>query len=281
MKNNISLIAFDLDFTLFDSMKKMSDENYEFLKRAKSDGIELVPTTGRLYDNIYPEIKEMCRYFILSNGSTIYDSREDRHLYKCEIPKDLALKIYEFGDTLPVVYDGYIDNCGYMSEDMLNVLDEYVPDKNYVVTMKAKRTPVPDLKEYVRQRNIDVQKVQFYFKDISLRDSMVEQLSGIFDNKLYVSVSLQSNIEINIKDANKGVALRQLCSILNIPIEQTIGIGDGTNDLSLIQDAGIGVCMINGAQSCRDAADVITKYDCDNSGFARELSRIINYQKIR
>ena len=276
--NEIKLVAFDLDFTLLDKDKKISDENIEALKYAKEHGIYIVPCTGRLFDNIPPILKELCRYFILVNGATIYDSLNDTYLYDVNIPKDLALDIYSYGDTLPIVYDAYIDNHGYMSANHYDTMFDYLPDKNYAKTMKIKRTPVPELKAFISEKNTDVQKIQYYFKSQREREIQIEMLKEKYPGLLYISTSLQSNIEINIADAVKCKALKKMCDILNIDIANAVAFGDGTNDLPMIKDAGIGVCMCNGAESCLNAADIITEYDCNNSGFGRELMKLINYQ---
>ena len=46
---NVRLIAFDLDGTLLDSDKRLSEENAAALARAAERGVEIVPATGRFY----------------------------------------------------------------------------------------------------------------------------------------------------------------------------------------------------------------------------------------
>lgn len=272
---DIKLLAFDFDGTLFDSMKQISEENLAFLRYAKSRGVELVPATGRLYNNLPDSIKVLCRYFILSNGASVYDSAEDRYLYEAPMSLELALEIYRYGDTLPCIYDAYLDNWGWMTRSMYENMDEYFPDKNYIHTMLSKRTPVDDLKTFIREKGLPVQKIQFYFTDLDLRSEQITAVSQRFPGKLYVSTSLESNIEINSSDAVKGKALAALCAKLNISLEQVAAIGDGTNDLSMIEQAGTGICMCNGAEACKEAADLISEYDNNHSGFARVLADFI------
>lgn len=273
--NDIKLLAFDFDGTLFDSMKQISEDNLAFLRHAKSRGVELVPATGRLYNNLPDSVKELCRYFILSNGASVYDSAEDRYLYEAPIPLELALEIYRYGDTLPCIYDAYMDNWGWMSRSMYENMDAYFPDKNYIHTMLSKRTPVDDLKTFISGKGLPVQKIQFYFTDLDLRARQIAAVDQHFPGKLYVSTSLESNIEINSADAVKGKALAALCTKLGISMKQVAAIGDGTNDLSMIEQAGIGICMCNGADACKEAADLITEYDNNHSGFARVLTALI------
>lgn len=279
--NSFKLLAFDLDGTFLTEDKEIPDENLSALKAAIDAGITVVPSTGRLLDNMPEPFIELCRYFILVNGAVVYDAYEDKYLYDAPIPTELALKIYDYGDTLPCIYDAYIDYHGYMTSSMYDVLEDYMPNKKYAHTMKVHRKPVPNLKKYAVECGGEIQKIQFYFKNLTERDRQIEQLPQLFPGELYVSNSLTSNIEINIKDAIKGRALEVLCSHLNIDMADTVAFGDGTNDLSMIERAGIGVCMVNGSPICKKAADIISEVDNDHAGFAVELMRLLNYQQLR
>ena len=85
-----------------------------------------------------------------------------------------------------------------------------------------------------------------------------------------ISSSLPINIEINAPDATKGQALSFLTSYLKLKREDTIAFGDGTNDISMIRQAGLGVAMGNSAPEVLDAADEITDTN-DQDGIAKVL----------
>ena len=275
----LQLIAFDLDGTFLDDAKRIPEINMEALLTAREQGVLIVPATGRLYKGLPDEVRELCRYFILINGAKVYDAVEDRVLYSADIPLDLALKIYDYGDTLPCVYDAYVKDDGRMSQRMFDVMEDYLPDKNYAKMMRVLRKPVPDLKQSLIGEQTDVQKAQYYFQDLEERERQIRRLDELFPGQLYVSTSLESNIEINYYRATKGRALRGLCQALGIDCRQAAAFGDGTNDLSMIEDAGFGVAMCNGAERCRAAADFVTEYNNNAGGFGRELLKLLNYQK--
>lgn len=69
-------------------------------------------------------------------------------------------------------------------------------------------------------------------------------------------------------EADKGKQLIRFAKNHNIPIEDVMGIGDMTNDVSLIADAGIGVCMKNGSDDAKAVADIITEKSIEDDGWA-------------
>ncbi len=75
-------------------------------------------------------------------------------------------------------------------------------------------------------------------------------------------------------DASKGAGLRWLAQRLGIPLEQTMAIGDGVNDVSMLRDAGLGVAMGNAAPEVRQAADVVTAAN-DEDGAALAIERYV------
>ena len=56
---DIRIIALDLDGTLLNSDKELSERNYRALEAAAARGIEIVPTTGRFYDGMPAVIRDL------------------------------------------------------------------------------------------------------------------------------------------------------------------------------------------------------------------------------
>ena len=86
------------------------------------------------------------------------------------------------------------------------------------------------------------------------------------------------NLEINHPDATKGNGILRLASILGLKKAQTMAFGDGENDLSMIQEAEIGVAMENGIQSLKEAADYVTLSN-DEDGVAAAIEHFILGQR--
>ncbi len=263
----------DLDGTLLNSDKQLTQQNAQALACAAARGIEIVPTTGRFFSGMPEIIRSLpyLHYAITINGAAVYDVRQDADIARAEIPLPLAVEIMRYLDTLPVIYDCYMNNWGWMTRAMQLRADAFAPDEHYLRMIRNLRTPVDDLKSYLLETGRDVQKIQLFLTDPALRLTLLRQLGGQFEG-LCVSSSVPNNIEINSTDANKGEALRKLAAHLGLDISQTMAIGDGLNDLSMLRAAGIGVAMENACPEAKQAADYVTG-SCDESGVAAAIRR--------
>ena len=267
------LILVDLDGTLLHDDKSLSPANRAALERVAGQGAQVVVATGRFYGGVPGELLELpfLRYFILMNGAKVYDRREDRVLYRREIPQEVAQQVFAMIRPLDATVDCYQNDLGLMDRRYLDRLDYYVPDPESRRLVQRNRIPVDDFEGTVRRGGDWVQKIQCLFPDPSLRPGVMEQLRERFP-ELVLSYSLPGNLEINQAGATKGEALAGLCRALSIPLEESAAFGDGTNDLTMIRTAGTGVAMANGDPAVRAAAYVIAPSNQED-GVARVLER--------
>lgn len=270
---SVKIVLLDLDGTLLASDKTISSANYAALERAAEMGVHIVPSTGRFYDAMPEVVRNLpfVRYAVTVNGAQIYDAKEKKVLHQAEISSEEALAVYEYFESLPTICDCYVEGWGYMDRSHYARIDEFatVP---YVVTMlKELRTPVDDVKEIIRRHK--VQKVMTFFKDMDRRALELERVPALFPH-LRVTSSIANNIEVNAMGANKGNALKHLCAHLGVDVKDTMAFGDGSNDLTMIQTAGIGVAMGNAYQGLKDVADYVT-LDCDENGVAYAIEKFV------
>ncbi len=272
---DIKLIALDLDGTLLDSKKQLPEENAAALTRAAQAGICIVPSTGRFYGGMPEAVRALpfVRYVITINGAQVFDAQTGTGIYQAEMSNDRAVEIMRFLDTKDVIYDCYKDNWGFMTAALQEKTAEYAPNPHYYRMIKDLRRPVPELKAYLREVGGGVQKVQVFCKNQAVRDVISDELRRRFTG-IAVSSSLPTNIEINDERANKGDALLALAAHLGIAREQTMAFGDGSNDIPMLQAAGIGVCMANGCEESLAAADRVTVTN-DEFGVARVIDEIL------
>ena len=259
MRKVRGIIALDLDGTLLNSQKRLSTRNLYALENAAEEGWEIVPATGRFYNGMPDFIRELpfVNYAITINGAQVIDLKRRLIVYEAELPWKKALKLMEWLDDFPVIYDCYMGGKGYMSESHKAQIDTLVADPHSRQMLHELRESVPDLKEFIKEQQQDIQKVQFFIKDDIQRIKMLEGMPKIFSG-VAVSSALDQNVEINEEFANKGDALYALAKYLGVERKDTVAIGDGYNDIPMINAAGMGIAMTNGAQRVKDEAKWVT-----------------------
>ena len=272
--DNIKLIAFDLDDTLLNKDKELTGETKAALLKAHEAGIELVPATGRFYTGIPEIVRDLpfIRYYITINGALVYDAEKDLTISTAELPFRRAVEVMEYLDTLPVIYDCYIDSWGWMTESLKQKAAEFSQSVHTLESIIKLRNPVPELKAYVAERGRDVQKIQLFINTPGLKEELLNKMPNLFPD-LSVTSSIINNIEINSNDATKGRALLKLAEYLGISRSQTMAFGDGLNDVDMILAAGTGVAMENACPELKEAADIITS-GCNENGVAAVINTV-------
>lgn len=122
-------------------------------------------------------------------------------------------------------------------------------------TIRATRRAVTDMVEYLREKKCPVQKMNLNFKDRESKQAVRAKLEAM--PEVLVTSSLPWNLELNAAGITKGSGLRNLCQYLGIEAEETMAFGDGENDWPMLEAAGIGVAMENGAPFLKERADRI------------------------
>ena len=275
---NVKLIAFDLDGTLLDDEKHLPPENLAALQAAHAQGIFLVPATGRILKALPEELLApgLFRYFIFANGALVYDLQEQQALYRARIEPELAVRLCTYMDTLPVLYDCYRGDCGYMTQWMYDRAPEFFETEPHILKLvKSLRRPVPDLKQKIQEDGLPLEKLQMFFRPERMdeRARQLELVPQLFP-ELIASSSLRNNIEINSARAGKGNALRALCEKLDLDTSESVAFGDGLNDADMLRAAGRGCAMQNAVPAVKEAADVTVETNND-AGVGKEIFRLL------
>ena len=275
----VKLIAFDLDGTLFDDRKQLPQENIAALRAAGDAGIHLVPATGRILQGLPDQLLQLglFRYFIFANGASVYDLDTETQLFSACIPPDLAVRICEHMDTLPVLYDCYRGEWGYMTQWMYEAApDFFALEPEILKLVRRLRKPVPELKENIREVDVPLEKLQMYFRpeQVAERERQLLELPRLFP-EIAATSSLKNNIEINSIKAGKGRALLELCAQLGIAPEDTVAFGDGLNDADMLEAAGYGAAMENAADAVKQKADAVIENNND-AGVGKEIFRLLS-----
>ena len=275
MRNDIRLIALDLDGTLLTTDKRLTYGNREALEQAAQAGIEIVPATGRFLEGMPDVIRRLpfVHYAITINGAQVVELQTGSVIYRSELPLELALSIMKYLDTLPVIYDCYMDNWGWMTQRLYDQAEDYACSLQNLKMIRTLRTPVPELKAFISEKQRNIQKIQMFFRNSELRDQVMVELRERFPQTA-VTTSISNNLEINSRHAQKGDALRCLAKYLKLEMSQTMAFGDDLNDVSMLRAAGVGIAMANGSPEAHAAADYVTT-TCDHNGVAASIRQFL------
>lgn len=271
---DIKLIALDLDGTLLNSKKQLSKENRKALTECIQNGILVVPCTGRTADGIPSEIKDIdgIRYAIATNGAVIHDLKENAVLDTKMLTWEKAMELLEFVDNYPVMYDPYIEGRGITEPKFFENLSDYCLTDALQDLVKKTRDLHPSIIDYVRNIRKPVEKINLFFPDMEGRARLRAELNKQAD--ILVTSSIPNNLEINALGASKGEAIHRLADLLGIDRAQTMAIGDGENDFTMIRMAGVGVAMKNASEELQAEANFVTETN-DDDGVAAAIYRLV------
>ena len=283
--DDIKIIALDLDGTLLDSEKRLSEVNRAALTRAAAKGVLIVPTTGRFFGMMPPAVRDLpfVRYAITINGAQVYDRETDTAIVRDEIPLDMAFDVMEVLDRHDVIYDCYRQNWGWMTAALQDKAADYATNEHYLKMVREFRRPVPELKAHLRETadQGDVQKVMLFARreqgtgnrEQGVLDEIRLELAAKFP-EIKVTTSTWNNLELNIKTAHKGNALKRFAEHLGFGLENCMAFGDGMNDFTMVEKAGLGVAMANAEPEVKRVAKWIAPSN-DEDGVAKGVEKWI------
>lgn len=280
--NRIRIVALDLDGTLLDSQKRMSEANRAALERAAESGMHIVPTTGRFFGMMPQSVRDLpfVRYAITVNGAQVYDRETDAAIVREEIPIAMAVELMRLLDRYDVIYDCYRSNWGWMTASLQMKAADYATDAHYLKMIREFRKPVPDLKSHLlgTAPEGDVQKVMMFSRNSADGKQVAEAIRNevaLSFPDLKITSSTWNNLEFNIASANKGNSLRRFAEHLGLSLVNCMAFGDGLNDLSMIEAAGIGVAMSNAHPDVLAVADVVAASN-DEDGVAKVINELLS-----
>ena len=257
------LAAIDLDDTLLNDKKDISDYTVEVIKRAVSKGIIVVLATGRSFKGArkYYDRLNLATPIISCGGAVVADNNCNE-LFNLPINPDIARKILIFAKENNV--HAQIENStGYCFEN------HNKHSKQHEIFYGFPGDEIPDL---INKENIVASKVLIIGEPDNL-DIIQPKAKKLFP-ELLVSRSLPSFLEFNNKESSKGAALQFLASYFSIEKENIIAFGDSDLDIQMFKYAGFSVAVKNASQKIKNLADYVT--DSNNEdGVAKAIKKFL------
>lgn len=263
------LIAVDLDGTLLNWRKKVSDRTINTLIKAQKEGHVVMIATGRPYDTSINYAKELQLdkfggYMSNFNGGLITNIKTGDKIQDIKFELDLLREIIGYIDKLGVDYSILHDN---------NLYTNYHSRLIFRIYRKIIGQNVIRDESHNKYIDFSVNKILLNDWMGNLKNTM-KKINDKFGDKIETSFSSSVSIEITPKETSKGQSILEVAKIEGVDEKDTIAFGNYGNDLSMMRLGGIGVAMKNSSKEILEASDYIT--DTNNrEGISKYIEKYV------
>jgi len=266
---NYKLIAMDLDGTLNNDRKVITEKTKEALMAAQKKGIRLALASARPSPGLFKErdilrLQDHRGILMSYNGGRIVDAATGKVLFETSMDLQETKQVLQKLESLPVT----------------PILDDgvqfYVTDKNgFKVDYECKNnnmvcSEVGNLADFLTFAPI---KILMSVQPEQLK-AVQQQIADFLPESLTVVQTAPFYLEVIPRVINKGQGIRDICGVLGIDTEEVISFGDAENDIPMLRAAGMGVAMGNAAEAVKAAADMVTLTN-NEDGIAAALEKLL------
>ena len=266
----IRMIAMDLDGTALQNDRcSFSPRLNAALEEAHNRGIEIAVITGRQWSMLPPAVQDRPVWenlVVLCNGAQIRRMATGEVLYAKNISREALEQLLELSQVLEIPIEFSVDSMLYLTQKSYDQQLDFPHLGFHIHTiLRHHGKVVPTLEPLL---DMAVEKCNLPHIPPHLHTQAEELLQNIPVSAVWSS---PNSIEITHPDAQKGMALDALCKLLDIPVENTLALGDSGNDASMLKKAGIGIAMGNAPDRIKAIADAVSETNtCDGAAIAIE-----------
>lgn len=273
--NDKKILFSDLDGTLLTGDKKITKRNREAIQKMLKEGHYFVIATGRAVSSGRIVAKDLgltmsgC-YMIAFNGAVLYDCAADRILMKRSLQIEHVLELFKRAEEAGIYVQTYTSS-DVITQKHTKELDFYV--KNSKMKYKLTDKIYDALKE--EPQKVILISLEGREKLEQFRKENMSWEKG----KCNSFFSCDQYLEYCPIETDKGNAIRYICQILDVPLENTIAVGDEVNDIFMIQKAKIGVAVANARPEVKKVANYVTQNDFEHDAVAEVIEKFILNEK--
>ena len=266
MTGSIKLIVIDLDATLLNSQHELSVRNAEVIQAAREQGIKIVLATGKTRNSALSLIAKLDidTPGIYVQGLVVHDGNGSIK-HQTVLDPAVVRKVITFAEDRGfslVVYSGTTTYVRKRSRDT-DLLMDYGEGEPQVVGPLQNLLHNTPINKVIAIHRADARRVT------SLRWQLNTQLDG---TARLLQAGVPEMLEIVPRGGSKGAALKALLKEMNVDPMHVMAIGDGENDIEMIQLVGTGVAVGNADKAVKDAADHVVASN-DENGVAEAIER--------
>jgi Cof subfamily protein (haloacid dehalogenase superfamily) len=262
----VRAIACDFDRTLVGEDVTWKPRTLAALARARAAGLHVIVVTGRMFRSVRPYLAEaqLPDPVVCYQGAVVADPASGEFLRHVPIPLEVAREAID-----AVVAAGFHLNC-YV-DDLLYVAEETPEARAYADFQHLEIHVVGDLHAWLREEPTKLVAVG----DQHALDELEARLRPVFGGRLFIAKSLPYFLEFANPSVSKGSGLEFVAERVGFTREQTIGFGDGENDVELLEWAGYGVAVANAHERVLAVADYVCP-SADDEGVAQVVDAFLD-----
>lgn len=262
----IRAIFSDLDGTLLNDQKEISEETISAIKKLREKGYLFGLATGRPIPGIVNhwdkwKISDIADFVIGLSGAVVWDLKL-KHVKKgAMLQPAVLIQIYHLFSKMDVIFHVYDEHRLYVNRmgisvkkgAKLNDTEVVICDMNKIVSHAQYKIGVDVPPERLSEAKDILQK---------------------YEGKLFHAAMMSGNyIEITAINVTKIESIRKLAKEHGFSIENVMAFGDSANDVEMLQEVGWGVCMKNGIEEIHSFCNDITEYNNQENGVSKYLEK--------
>ncbi len=267
------MLVLDLDGTLTNSKKEITPATKAALRLVQEMGKHVVLASGRPTPGVISLARELdfSKYggYILSfNGGRIINCRDNKLIYNKVLPNECIAPIYQY--VKQYALESNINMITYTDTDIISA---FTPNDETYIEAGINKMPVNQVDNFVDYIDFPVNKL-LMTGNADIMIQMEKELKLKYHTALNIYRSEPFFLEIMPQQIDKAHSLQKLLSSLNLTANEMICCGDGYNDLTMIEYAGLGVAMANAQPAVLDKADFVTKSN-DEDGIIHVIEKFM------
>jgi len=271
------LFVADMDGTLLNDNKQMSDKDVRSIKKLQDYGVKFAVATGRHDSMIRTYLKHLDLHVpvISCNGAVVREPLSDRIFLAQPLPREPSLKVIDVCREMKAVFHIYGHQTIFGETLSHKMLYYHNLNKTLPASERTKLVQVPDGSKIVREAPEPLYKFLIITDENNDHRELQKRLGDIAG--LNVCQSMPNFCDVMKVGISKAYALQKLAENLGVAREAIAAIGDQLNDIDLIEYAGLGIAVANAEETLKAEADLVTFADNNQDAVSEAIERVLTH----